>query len=135
MGQSRTPDRQAEEGSIQTLAKDTEPRRLRCLQERLAKAAVAKAKNTEMDALYEKLEGREGDKFVFRLAKARHRAAQDIRVVKTVKSINGDTLRKPAEVRKRWEEYFEELLNEEFPARIAHRWNRRHSLDAGRSSP
>nr|CDJ81160.1 endonuclease-reverse transcriptase [Haemonchus contortus] len=36
---------------------------------RLAKAAVAKAKNMEADALYEKLDSREGEKFVFRLAK------------------------------------------------------------------
>ncbi|VDO98383.1 unnamed protein product [Heligmosomoides polygyrus] len=47
---------------------------------RLAKTAVAKAKNTEMDALYEKLDGPEGEKFAIRLAKARHRASLDIRV-------------------------------------------------------
>uniref|UniRef100_W6NBD3 Endonuclease-reverse transcriptase HmRTE-e01 n=1 Tax=Haemonchus contortus TaxID=6289 RepID=W6NBD3_HAECO len=41
---------------------------------RLAKAAVAKAKNTEMDALYEIPDSREGQRFVFGLAKARHRA-------------------------------------------------------------
>ncbi|VDO77012.1 unnamed protein product [Heligmosomoides polygyrus] len=38
----------------------------------------------------------------------------DIRVVKTVKSADGRILRKPVEVRKRWEEYFKELLNKEF---------------------
>nr|CDJ84693.1 endonuclease-reverse transcriptase HmRTE-e01 [Haemonchus contortus] len=40
---------------------------------RLAKA-VAKAKSTKVDTLYEKLDTREGEKFMFRLAKARHRA-------------------------------------------------------------
>nr|CDJ97133.1 endonuclease-reverse transcriptase HmRTE-e01 [Haemonchus contortus] len=81
---------------------------------RLAKAAVAKAKNTEMDALYEKLDSREGEKFVFRLAKARHRATRDIGVVKSVRNSEGAILRKPGEVRRRWEEYFDGLLNEEF---------------------
>ncbi|XGW13282.1 hypothetical protein V3C99_013707 [Haemonchus contortus] len=81
---------------------------------RLAKAAVAKAKNMEMDALYEKLDSREGEKFVFRLAKARHRATQDIGVVKSVRNSEGAILRKPGEVRRRWKEYFDKFLNEEF---------------------
>ncbi|XGW05889.1 hypothetical protein V3C99_016337 [Haemonchus contortus] len=81
---------------------------------RLAKAAVAKAKNTEMNALYEKLDSREGEKFVFRLAKARHRAIQDIGVVKSVRNSEGAILRKPGEVRRRWKEYFDGLFNEEF---------------------
>ncbi|VDP07152.1 unnamed protein product [Heligmosomoides polygyrus] len=42
-----------------------------------------------------------------------------MRVVKTVKSADGRVLRKPVEVRERWEEYFKELLNEEFPRREA----------------
>ncbi|VDO18875.1 unnamed protein product [Heligmosomoides polygyrus] len=50
---------------------------------RLAKTVVAKVKNAEMDALYEKLDGPEGEKIAIRLAKARHRASLDIRVVKT----------------------------------------------------
>ncbi|XGW03141.1 hypothetical protein V3C99_014828 [Haemonchus contortus] len=70
---------------------------------RLAKAAVAKAKNMEMDALYEKLDSQEGEKFVFRLAKARHRATQDIVVVRCVRNSEGAILRKSGEV-----------LNEEF---------------------
>ncbi|VDP55815.1 unnamed protein product [Heligmosomoides polygyrus] len=85
---------------------------------RLAKTTVAKAKNAEMDALYEKLDGPEGEKFAIRLAKARHRASLDIRVVKIVKSADGRMLPKPVEVRERWEEYFKELLNEEFSGRL-----------------
>ncbi|VDO78459.1 unnamed protein product [Heligmosomoides polygyrus] len=41
----------------------------------------------------------------------------DIRVVKTVKNADSRVLRKPVEIRKRWEKYFKELLNEEFPRR------------------
>ncbi|WKY12572.1 hypothetical protein Q1695_003843 [Nippostrongylus brasiliensis] len=82
---------------------------------RLAKAAVAKAKNAEMDGLYEKLEEPQAEKFAFRLAKARHRASLDVRVVKTMKNDEGCSLRRPADVKSRWEEYFKGLLNEEFP--------------------
>ncbi|VDO60243.1 unnamed protein product [Heligmosomoides polygyrus] len=71
-----------------------------------------------MNVLYEKLDGPEGEKFAI-LAKARHRASLHIRVVKTVKRADGRVLRKPIEVRERWEEYFKELLNEEFPRREA----------------
>ncbi|XGW34123.1 hypothetical protein V3C99_018149, partial [Haemonchus contortus] len=68
----------------------------------------------EMDVLYEKLDSREGEKFVFRLVKARHRATQDNGVVKSVRNREGAILRKPGEVRRRWKEYFDRLLNEEF---------------------
>ncbi|VDO94583.1 unnamed protein product [Heligmosomoides polygyrus] len=57
---------------------------------RLAKTAVAKAKNAKMDARYEKLGGPKGEKFATRLAKARHRASLDIRVVKTVKNADDE---------------------------------------------
>ncbi|XGW18605.1 hypothetical protein V3C99_002873 [Haemonchus contortus] len=80
---------------LQALAKDRAPEDLAAYRtsKRLAKAAVA----TEMDALYEKLDSREGEKFVFRLAKARHRATQDIGVVKSVRNSEGAILRKPRE--------------------------------------
>nr|CDJ83595.1 Kinesin domain containing protein [Haemonchus contortus] len=79
----------------------------------LTKAALAKAKNTEMDALYEKLESREG-KFVFRLAKARHGATQDIGMLKSVRNSESAILRKPGDVMSRWKEYLDRLLNKEF---------------------
>ncbi|VDL80398.1 unnamed protein product [Nippostrongylus brasiliensis] len=67
-----------------------------------------------MDSLYEKLEQPQGEKFAFRLAKARHRAGLDVRVVKAVRSATGSVLRAPVEVKSRWEEYFKGSLNEEF---------------------
>ncbi|VDO62877.1 unnamed protein product [Heligmosomoides polygyrus] len=45
---------------------------------KLAKAAVSKAKDAEMDAQHEKLDGPQGDKFAIRLGKAWHRASADI---------------------------------------------------------
>ncbi|EYC07327.1 hypothetical protein Y032_0071g596 [Ancylostoma ceylanicum] len=43
-----------------------------------AKAAVAKAKNAALDKLYKKLDTSQAEKFVFRLAKARHRNSLDV---------------------------------------------------------
>ncbi|VDO41092.1 unnamed protein product [Haemonchus placei] len=68
---------------------------------RLAKAAVAKAKNTEMDALHEQIDIRKGKKFVFRLAKTRHRDTGDTGSVKSVRNSEGVILKKPGEVRRR----------------------------------
>ncbi|EYC38363.1 hypothetical protein Y032_0722g1834 [Ancylostoma ceylanicum] len=53
------------------------------------KAEVAKAKNAAMDEFYEKLDGSQGEKPVFRLAKARHKASLDLSEVKAVKDEDG----------------------------------------------
>ncbi|EYC46334.1 hypothetical protein Y032_0401g787 [Ancylostoma ceylanicum] len=85
------------------------------LRKREAKAAVARAKNAAMDDLYDKLESSQAEKYVYRLAKARHRASLDVTEVRAVKSEEGDVLRDPMAVKERWRAYFAHLLNEEFP--------------------
>ncbi|VDP18728.1 unnamed protein product [Heligmosomoides polygyrus] len=75
----------------------------------LKKAAVAKVKSS----LYEKVDGPQVEKFAILLDKA----PCVVRVVKTMRSADGRVLRKPEEVRKRWEEHFKNLLNKEFPRR------------------
>ncbi|EYB93784.1 hypothetical protein Y032_0179g755 [Ancylostoma ceylanicum] len=79
------------------------------------KAEVAKAKNATMDELYEKLDSTQGEKHVFRLAKARHKASLDLSEVRAVKDEDGKVLRDPVAVKQRWRTYFPHLLNEEFP--------------------
>uniref|UniRef100_W6NDF2 Endonuclease-reverse transcriptase HmRTE-e01 n=1 Tax=Haemonchus contortus TaxID=6289 RepID=W6NDF2_HAECO len=64
---------------------------------KLAKAIVGKAKDTEMDALYEKLHVRKGDQLVFRSAKVRQPATQYISAIKAVEDSDGVAV-KPAEV-------------------------------------
>ncbi|EYC32478.1 hypothetical protein Y032_0003g1601 [Ancylostoma ceylanicum] len=80
-----------------------------------AKAAVAKAENAALDELYKKLDTSQAEKFVFRLAKARHKNSLDVTEVRTVKSGNGIVLKDPAEVKERWKQYFSHLLNQESP--------------------
>uniref|UniRef100_A0A7I4Y216 Reverse transcriptase domain-containing protein n=1 Tax=Haemonchus contortus TaxID=6289 RepID=A0A7I4Y216_HAECO len=68
-----------------------------------------------MEALYEKRDSREGEKSVFCLTEARHRASRDIGVVKSVRNSDGAILREPDEVRRRWKEYFARLPDETPP--------------------
>lgn len=74
---------------------------------------VAIAKMKTFDDLYEKLNGPDGEKIVYRITKARDKESKDIQEVKSVKDEMGNILREEKEVKCRWEEYFRELLNVE----------------------
>ena len=84
-------------------------------QKSLVKKLVAKAKTEHYGDIYEKLGTPEGAKSIYRLAKARNKATQDITQVKFIKDENHNTLRDPTEVLNRWQQYFEKISNEEFP--------------------
>ncbi|KAI5751674.1 hypothetical protein M8J77_009797 [Diaphorina citri] len=77
--------------------------------------AIAKAK--ELEEVYRELETPEGEKKIYRIAKARDLASKDLTHIRQVK--NGDgfglVLRDKNAVKTRWREYFNTLLNEENP--------------------
>ena len=50
---------------------------------------------------------------MYRLARQRDRAGKDVHHVRVIKDENGDVMVNSEEVLKRWEEYFEKLMNEE----------------------
>ena len=68
-----------------------------------------------MDGLYEELETPEGERKIFRIAKARDRATKDYTQIKQIKDGNGVVLSDQNKIKERWEGYFENLLNEENP--------------------
>ena len=89
---------------------------------RKTKRAVAKAKAEAYEKLYERLETPEGQKDVYRLARQRQRAGEDVTQVKMMKDSEGNLLDNEERVLERWQDYFRELMNVENPRqkRIEH---------------
>ena len=61
--------------------------------------------------MYERVETKEGEKDLYRLARQRDRAR--IQHVRVIKDENGIVMVNSEAVLKRWKEYFEKLMNEE----------------------
>ena len=74
---------------------------------------MAKTKEKAYGELYEKLDTKEGEKDLYRLARQRDRAGKDVLQVRVIKDANGNVLTSEESVLRRWIEYFEELMNEE----------------------
>ncbi|KAK4302380.1 hypothetical protein Pmani_025531 [Petrolisthes manimaculis] len=89
-----------------------------------AKKEVAKAKDRAYEKLYEKLDSREGEKDLYRLARQRDRAGRDVQHVKMIKDVDGNILTSEESVLRRWKEYFEQLMNiENVRERRLEEWN------------
>ena len=78
-----------------------------------AKKAVAMAKGRAYDDLYARLETKEGEKELYRLARQRNRAGKDVQHMRVIKDENGNVMVNSEAVVKRWKAYFEKLMNEE----------------------
>ena len=78
-----------------------------------AKKALAMAKGRAYDDLYARLETKEDEKELYRLARQRDRAGKDVQHVRVIKDENGNVMVNSEAVLKRWKEYFEKLMNEE----------------------
>ena len=78
-----------------------------------AKKAVAMAKGHAYDNLYARLETKEDEKELYRLARQRNRAGKDVQHVRVIKDENGNVMVNSEAVLKRSKEYFEKLMNEE----------------------
>ena len=83
-----------------------------------AKRTVARAKEEAYADLYDKLDSREGEKDLYRIAKQRDKASKDIRQVKVIKDVDGKLLTDGIEVLQRWKRYFEDLMNTENPREL-----------------
>ncbi|KAK3571318.1 hypothetical protein QTP86_005952 [Hemibagrus guttatus] len=77
------------------------------------KRKVSKAKQKAYDELYTRLDTREGEKDLYRLARQRDRDGKDVQQVRVIKGRDGRVLTSEESVQRRWKEYFEELMNEE----------------------
>ena len=78
-----------------------------------AKKAVAESKAAALQDTYENLESREGQKRIFKIAKERNKASKDMTSIKQIKVKNGVVHTNPDMIRKRWQEHYDGLLNQE----------------------
>ncbi|KAK3525112.1 hypothetical protein QTP86_016485, partial [Hemibagrus guttatus] len=81
--------------------------------QRRVKREVSKAKQKAYDELYTRLDTKEGQKDLYRLARQRDRDGKDVQQVRVIKDRDGRVLTSEESVQRRWKEYFEELMNEE----------------------
>ncbi|KAI8572618.1 hypothetical protein RHMOL_Rhmol01G0213300 [Rhododendron molle] len=77
-----------------------------------AKKAVRVAKLKAYESFYTRLDSKDGEKIIYKLAKSREKRARDISQVKCIKGIDSVVLVKDEAIRDRWKSYFEKLLNE-----------------------
>ena len=71
------------------------------------------AKGRVYDDLYARLETKEGEKELYRLARQRNRAGKDVQHIRVIKDENDNAMVNSEAMLKRWKEYFEKLMNEE----------------------
>ena len=87
---------------------------------KLAKKAVVTAKSHAYERLYQRLETKEGEKDVFKLARAREKKSRDLGCVRCIKGEDGKVLVEEVEIKERWRSYFSNLFNveNEFAPRV-----------------
>ena len=74
---------------------------------------MGEAKGRAYEGLYQRLNTKEGEKDIYRLARARDRNTRDFNQVKCIKDEREQLLVKEDEIRHRWQEYFDKLFNGE----------------------
>ena len=62
-----------------------------------------------------KMETKEGENELLKIAKQRNRQSKDVQQVRVIKSKTGEMLMEEEEVKQRWKEYFDKLINQENP--------------------
>ncbi|KAI8564244.1 hypothetical protein RHMOL_Rhmol03G0166800 [Rhododendron molle] len=77
-----------------------------------AKKAVREAKLKAYENFYNRLDSKDGEKIIYKLAKSRERRTRDVSQVKCIKDSDSVVLVKDEAIRDRWKSYFEKLLNE-----------------------
>ncbi|KAI5643615.1 hypothetical protein NE865_04417 [Phthorimaea operculella] len=80
-----------------------------------AKKVVAKSRAAADESVYHRLENAVTDKEIFKIANYRNKQSQDIKHNKYIRNSSGTLLTLDKDINKRWFEYYNTLLNEEFP--------------------
>ena len=78
-----------------------------------AKRAVSEARGRAYEDLYQRLNTKEGERDIYKMAKIRERKTRDVNQVKCIKNGADQLLVKDEEIKRRWREYFDDLFNGE----------------------
>ena len=76
------------------------------------KKDVSETKARVLDDAYKKLDTKEGEKEMYKLAKARERRTRDVVQVKCIKGEEGQVLVSDEQIVERWRRYFSQLYND-----------------------
>ena len=77
------------------------------------KRAVSDARGLAYEDLYQRLDTKEGEREIYKMAKIRERKTRDVDQVKCIKDGADQRLVKDEEIKHRWREYFDKLFNGE----------------------
>jgi hypothetical protein len=80
---------------------------------RNAKKSVSEARGQAYTELYQKLDTKEDENNVYKMAKLRERKTRDFNQVKYIKDEADRLLMKDEKIKNRWREYFDKLFNDE----------------------
>ena len=83
-----------------------------------AKKEVARSKAHAMDEVYKELETPEGERKIYRIAKALDKSAKDFTQIRQIKDEQGVVLWEHDKIIERWKGYYGNLLNEDNPRRV-----------------
>ncbi|XP_071674312.1 uncharacterized protein [Lolium perenne] len=78
-----------------------------------AKRAVSEARGRAYEDLYQRLNTKEGERDIYKMAKFRERKTRDVDEVKCIKDGDDQLLVKDEAIKRRWREYFDNLYNGE----------------------
>jgi hypothetical protein len=77
------------------------------------KRAVSQARGRAYEGLYQRLDTKEGERDIYKVAKIRKRKVRDVDQVKCIKDGADQLLVKDEDIKYRWREYFDKLFNGE----------------------
>ncbi|XP_051209355.1 uncharacterized protein [Lolium perenne] len=78
-----------------------------------AKRAVSEARGRAYEDIYQRLNTKEGERDIYKMAKFRERKMRDVNEVKCIKDLEDQLLVKEEAIKRRWQEYFDNLYNGE----------------------
>ena len=76
-----------------------------------AKKAVNEAKTKVYQDIYARLDSKEGEKDIYRIARMREKKTRDLGIIRCIKDQNQKVLVKDIDIKERWKDYFDKLFN------------------------